>query len=94
MDSRSGTTLIERVRVFKALGEPTRLRIVDFLRNQRREVTGKEVADSAGISLALLSHHADSLVVAGIVRKRKEGQRTYWTLDRDALASVLRSQVK
>jgi DNA-binding transcriptional ArsR family regulator len=79
-----------RAAVFKALGDPTRLRIVDFLRKRSGEATGSEVAAHAGISLALLCHHADALIEAGIVRKRKEGQTSYWALDRDALAAAVR----
>ncbi len=74
---------------FKALGDPTRLRIVDFLRNHGGEATGSEVARHAGISLALLCHHADALVDAELVRKRKEGQTSYLRLDRAALAVVV-----
>jgi len=80
----------QRAAVFKALGEPTRLRMVDFLRKQSGEATGTEMAEHTGISLALLCHHADALVQTGIVRKRKEGQTSYWSLDRDALAAALR----
>jgi ArsR family transcriptional regulator, arsenate/arsenite/antimonite-responsive transcriptional repressor len=80
-----------RAAVFKALGDPKRLRMVDFLRTHGREATGTELAQHAGISLALLCHHADALVDAGIVRKRKEGQTSYWTLDREALAAALRN---
>lgn len=80
-----------RAAVFKALGDPKRLRMVDFLRTHGGEATGTELAQHAGISLALLCHHADALVDAGIVWKRKEGQTSYWTLDRDALAAALRT---
>jgi DNA-binding transcriptional ArsR family regulator len=31
------------------------------------------------------------LVDAGLVNKRKEGQTSYWTLNRDALAAALAS---
>jgi len=77
--------------MFKALGDATRLRIVDFLRKHGSEATGTEVAQHAGISLALLCHHADALVDSGIVQKRKEGQTSYWKLDREAMAGVMRN---
>ena len=80
-----------RAAVFKALGDPKRLRMVDFLRKHGGEATGTELAQDAGISLALLCHHADALVDSGIVRKRKEGQTSYWTLDREALSAALRN---
>ena len=80
-----------RATVFKALGEPTRLRIVDFLRRRGREATGSEIADHVGISLALLCHHTDALVEAGLVTKRKEGQTSIWRVNAAALTSALRS---
>lgn len=76
--------------VFKALGDPSRLRIVEILRTREGEVTGTQLAAQAEISLALLCYHADTLVDAGIVKKRKEGQTSYWTLDREALGAALR----
>lgn len=80
-----------RATVFKALGEPTRLRIVDFLRRRGKEATGSEIAEHVGISLALLCHHTDALVEAGLVTKRKEGQTSIWRINAVALASALRS---
>lgn len=80
--------LSRRAAVFKALGEPTRLRMVDFLREHRGEVTGRKLAESAGISLALLCHHADALVDAGVVFKRKERQTSYWRINTRALADL------
>lgn len=80
-----------RAAVFKALGEPTRLRIVDFLRRRGREATGSEIADHVGISLALLCHHTDALVEAGLVIKRKEGQTSIWRINSSSLLSALKS---
>ncbi len=77
--------------VFKALGEPTRLRIVDFLRKRHGEATGTEIADHVGISLALLCHHTAALIDAGIVTKRREGQTKYFILDREAVAAAIRN---
>jgi DNA-binding transcriptional ArsR family regulator len=81
----------DRALVFKAIGDPTRVRIIELLRVQTEEVTGTEIADSVGVSLALLCHHSSVLVEAGLVTKRKEGQTSYWTLNRDALAAALGS---
>lgn len=81
----------DRALVFKAIGDPTRVRIIELLRAQKEEITGTEIADSVGVSLALLCHHSSILVEAGLVTKRKEGQTSYWTLNRDALASALGS---
>ena len=88
--TRAALTLEQRAAAFKALGESTRLRIVDFLRARDQEATGTEVAAETGISLALLCHHADALVESGLVIKRKEGQTSYWRINREALDLLVR----
>lgn len=81
----------DRALVFKAIGDPTRVRIIELLRAQSDEITGTEIAGHVGVSLALLCHHSSVLVEAGLVTKRKEGQTSYWTLNRAALAATLGS---
>jgi ArsR family transcriptional regulator len=89
MNALAAPSVEECALVFKALGDPTRVRIIELLRAQSTEVTGTEIADHVGVSLALLCHHSSVLVDAGLVAKRKEGQTSYWTLNRDALAVAL-----
>ena len=81
----------DRALVFKAIGDPTRVRIIELLRAQSAEITGTEIASHVGVSLALLCHHSSVLVEAGLVNKRKEGQTSYWTLNREALSAALGS---
>jgi DNA-binding transcriptional ArsR family regulator len=88
--TRTALSPEQRAAAFKALGESTRLRIVDFLRGREEEATGTEVAAETDISLALLCHHADALVESGLVIKRKEGQTSYWRINREALQLLVR----
>jgi DNA-binding transcriptional ArsR family regulator len=74
-------TAEERAKVFKALADPTRVDIVDLL--AKGSQCGTELADSLGISLALLCHHWEVLVEAGILRKERVGQRRVCSLDLD-----------
>ena len=83
-----GTDLERRAKVFAALSDPNRLRIVELLRN-REELCGKEVAGALGISLSLYSHHARARREAGIIIRRKRGQTGYCSLDRELLADAL-----
>ena len=48
------------------------------------------MAAETDISLALLCHHADALVESGLVIKRKEGQTSYWRINREALELLVR----
>jgi DNA-binding transcriptional ArsR family regulator len=91
MNGTTASSVEERALVFKAIGDPTRVRIIELLRARSEEITGTEIAEHIGVSLALLCHHSSVLVEAGLVNKRKEGQTSYWTLNREALASALAS---
>ncbi|MBA3950560.1 MAG: winged helix-turn-helix transcriptional regulator [Rubrobacter sp.] len=86
----SGVDLERRAKVFAALSDPNRLRIVELLR-EREELCGKEVAGALGISLSLYSHHARALREAGIITRRKSGQTGYCSLDRELLEDALGS---
>ena len=74
----------ERARVFAALADPTRLRLVEILASEE-ELCGTQIAQRAGISIALLSHHWKVLADAGVVVRERRGQRQFCRVDRDAL---------
>ncbi|MGI6434450.1 MAG: ArsR/SmtB family transcription factor [Syntrophomonadaceae bacterium] len=65
-------------RVLKALGEPTRLKIVKFLSLQ--ELCVCELEAILDISQPRVSQHIRVLKQAGIVEERKERQRSYYSL--------------
>ena len=73
-----------RVRIFAALSDPTRLRIVELLAKQG-EMSSSEIAAAVGISLALFCHHSKTLAGAGLIQIRKEGQTKYNSLNRELL---------
>ena len=79
--------LDQRARVFAALAEPTRLRLVEILAGEE-ELCGTQIAARAGISIALLSHHWKVLTDAGLVVRERRGQRQYCKVDREALESA------
>jgi DNA-binding transcriptional ArsR family regulator len=79
--------LERRARVFAALAEPTRLRLVEILASEE-ELCGTQIAARAGISIALLSHHWKVLTDAGLVVRERRGQRQYCSVDREALESA------
>jgi DNA-binding transcriptional ArsR family regulator len=82
----------ERAKVFKALSDPTRLRMVELLADAD-ELSGSEIADSLGISLALLCHHWRTLEHAGLVTKKKEGQTASISLNRQLLADCFKDVI-
>ena len=67
-----------RAEVIKALAHPTRLAIVEFLKDG-----GRCVCDIAGISdcdRTNISKHLSVLTGAGILQRRKEGLKVYYAL--------------
>jgi len=61
----------EIARVARALGDPTRLRLLG--RIARGEVSCQELTRSSGLAQATISHHLKVLSLAGLVAARREG---------------------
>ncbi|HVT10856.1 MAG TPA: metalloregulator ArsR/SmtB family transcription factor [Fimbriimonadaceae bacterium] len=76
-----------RAKVFAALADPNRLRVIEILAGEE-ELCGTDIARRAGISMALLSHHWRILTEAGLVVRERRGQRQYCRVDRDALEAA------
>ena len=89
--ARDGTE--QRAKIFAALSDPTRLRIVELLA-ERGEMSGSEIANQTGISLALFCHHSKTLAEAGVILTRKEGQTKYHSLNQELLAKCFASFTK
>jgi DNA-binding transcriptional ArsR family regulator len=77
----------ERAKVFKALADPRRVEIVEQLAKGAQ--CGTVLAETLGISVALLSHHWEVLVQAGVLRKERVGQLRVCSLDCDRLREAL-----
>jgi ArsR family transcriptional regulator len=80
-------TSAERAKAFKALADPTRVEIVDLLA-AHGGLCGTELAERLGVSLALLCHHWEVLIDAGLVKKQRVGQLRVCTLDGARLREV------
>ena len=78
--------LLRVASVFKALGEPTRLRILQTLCDSPRHVG--EIVELTGATQANVSKHLSLLLQAGVLQRRKDGQRVFYGM-RNALAPRL-----
>ncbi len=65
--------------VFKALADPTRIRIVTALRSQ--EMCVCDLAAFLGVSESGVSHQMRRLKDLNLVKSRREGQVLYYSLD-------------
>ena len=73
--------------LFKALGDPTRLRIVMAL--QQGEMCVCDLAAALQLSESATSHQLRRLRVQALARSRREGQVVYYSLDDDHVAQLL-----
>ncbi len=67
-----------RAQVAKALGHPTRLLILDAL--QEREMCVSELTEMIGCDQSTASKHIAILKNVGLVKDRKEGSSSYYSL--------------
>lgn len=73
------TTQRSLSQVFQALGDESRFRIVNLLR-QDRELCVSEVASEIGITTAAISQHMKTLEKAGLVAPERNGQKICYRL--------------
>jgi len=62
----------------RVIGDPTRIRILDLLREQELSVT--EVTGRLGTSQQNASKHLGILLAAGIIARRKEGNSSIYSI--------------
>jgi ArsR family transcriptional regulator len=79
--------------VFKALGEPTRLRLVSLIAGHAgAEACVCDLTEPVGLSQPTVSHHLKTLVEAGLLERTQRGKWAYYRLvpgALDALAGAL-----
>jgi len=82
----------ENALVFKAFCDETRLKVLSLL--QSGEKCACVLLLRVNVSQPTLSHHMKILVESGVVRARKEGKWTYYSIDAagsDYAVNLLRS---
>lgn len=71
---------------FKALADPTRLKIIALL--NLRDCCVCELVPLFGISQPAVSKHMNRLKQAGIVREQRRGQWVFYSLNRNRLEEI------
>ena len=73
--------------IFKALGDPTRLRLLTAL--GQGELCVCDLATLSGISESATSHQLRLLRALRLVRARREGRMVYYRLDNDHVVGLV-----
>lgn len=79
--------IFEQAKIFKALGHPSRLLMVDALRDGEQCVCDLQVL--VGDDMSTVSRHLSVLREAGVVASRKEGTSIYYRLELCCLDNFL-----
>lgn len=74
--------------LFKALADPTRIRIVNLLANSAQPVCVCEMNAHFALTQPTLSHHLKKLVDAGLLTREQRGTWAYYAVDDDSLGQL------
>lgn len=74
--------------LFKALGDPARVRIVNLLATSAEPVCACELYEPLGLSQPTVSHHLKKLTDAGLLERDQPGKWAYFSLKRDAVEKL------
>ena len=83
----TGPTLEALAETFKALGDPTRLRMLTAL--AEAELCVCDLASLVGISESAASHQLRLLRTLRLVRSRRDGRMVHYRLDDDHIVGLL-----
>lgn len=89
----------ELATVFKALSDPTRLRILELLKSRgksscnliardERGLCACDIEEAVGLSKASISHHMDVLRRSGLVEAEKRGRWMFYRRNEAAVAGL------
>ena len=81
-------SLLKLAELFKILGDPTRLKIVELL--LENEMCVNHIAETMGMGQSAISHQLRVLRQARLVTYRKEGKTAYYSLNDDHVEGLVR----
>ncbi|QEE60241.1 helix-turn-helix transcriptional regulator [Salinibacterium sp. dk2585] len=83
----------ERIaRVFKALGDPTRIRLLSLIAaGERGEACVCDLTEPVGLSQGTVSHHMKLLTDAGLVTREQRGRWAYYAITDGALEAAAKA---
>ena len=76
-----------RAEILKALAQPTRLKIIDFLRDGERCVC--EIFPAIGEEQSNTSRHLNMMLAAGVLSRRKDGLKIYYAIKHREILEII-----
>ena len=77
-------------RIFKALADPARVKIVNLLARADGAVCACEFEPELGLSQATVSHHLKKLTEVGLLEREQRGKWAYFSLNPEASSRLER----
>jgi ArsR family transcriptional regulator len=74
---------VDAAELFRVLGDPARVCIVNLLANRGEPACICHLVDELGLAQATVSHHVRKLVAVGLVAREERGKWTYLSIDTD-----------
>jgi ArsR family transcriptional regulator, arsenate/arsenite/antimonite-responsive transcriptional repressor len=74
--------------LFRALGDPARVRIVNVLATSDAQVCVCELIEPLGLAQPTVSHHLKKLVEAGLLDREQRGKWAYFSIKPEAMAQL------
>lgn len=77
--------------LFKALSDPTRIKLLACLAKCGRTCSVTEVAECCSVDFSVVSRHLAMLAAAGVLEARKEGRTMFYQVQYESLCASLRA---
>ena len=75
-------------KLFKALSDPHRVRIVNMLSVSDEAICVCDLTEPMGLAQPTVSHHLKKLLDAGLLHREQRGTWSYYSLNTDAMARL------
>ena len=85
-------SLDKSVNIFKALGDNTRLKIVEALIEKDANVNS--LVTMLGMTQSAISHQLKILKLNGIIKSERKGKEVYYSLDDSHIETIVRSVIE
>jgi ArsR family transcriptional regulator len=84
----SADEAVATAELFKALGDPARVRIVNLLASAGEPVCACHLNEPVGLSQPTVSHHLKKLVEVGLLDREQRGKWAYFSLRPEAVEKL------
>ena len=83
--------LYRTTKAFSALGQETRLHILELLvKAEKDELSAGEISDALGVPQNTLSFHLNHMEAAGVANRRRAGRYILYSAHSDGMRDILK----